>query len=262
MSDDESLSASPSYRAFTGSPHRSVKYDTYFHVYDRLFGAWRGRPVTFCEIGVLHGGSLFMWREFLGPDARIIGVDVDPEAKRWESEGFEIFVGDQGDPEFWSAFFAKVGDLDVLLDDGGHTFEQQVVTTECVLPRIRDGGLLVVEDCHTSYMREYGGPSRYSYVSYAKNLVDGINRRWVDLADRGGCETRVYGIRFYESFVVYEIDRPRSVRSQLAVNGGQRNATIPPPPPKGPVSPLRRVRNALETWRRERWMRRWFRFQG
>ena len=25
--------------------------------------------------------------------------------------GFEIFVGDQGDPEFWSAFFAKVGDL-------------------------------------------------------------------------------------------------------------------------------------------------------
>ncbi|NBP54584.1 MAG: class I SAM-dependent methyltransferase, partial [Actinobacteria bacterium] len=31
-----------------------------------------------------------MWREFLGPNARIIGIDLNPLAKRWESEGFEI----------------------------------------------------------------------------------------------------------------------------------------------------------------------------
>ena len=46
--------------------------------------------------------------------------------------------------------------VDIVLDDGRHTDEQQIVTTEHLKPLVKDGGLLIVEDCHTSYMNTYG----------------------------------------------------------------------------------------------------------
>jgi hypothetical protein len=68
--------------AFNASPHPSYKHTTYFDVYDELFGSYQERNITFVEVGVLNGGSLFMWREFFGPNARIIGIDLNPEAKK------------------------------------------------------------------------------------------------------------------------------------------------------------------------------------
>ena len=61
-----------------------------------------GKEITFVEIGILDGGSLFMWRDFFGNKARIIGVDLNPEAKKWEKEGFEIFIG------IWHLYKIKV----------------------------------------------------------------------------------------------------------------------------------------------------------
>ena len=48
-----------------------------------------------------------MWREYLGPKAKIIGVDIDPECKALEADGFEIWIGDQGDPKFWEKFLKE-----------------------------------------------------------------------------------------------------------------------------------------------------------
>lgn len=209
--------------SFHQSPYRCIKHSSYFDVYDRLFAPFVGRPITFVEVGVLDGGSLFMWRHFFGPQARIIGVDLNPGAKRWTQHGFEIHIGNQADPAFWTSFFAEVGAVDVLLDDGGHTFEQQVVTVEQALPHIRDGGLLVVEDTHTSYMRSFNGPSRRSFLSYAKNVVDGINYRFTRFAARRPHEKRVYSMRFFESIVAFEVDPPRCGVPTLLDNGGERS---------------------------------------
>ena len=98
-----------------------MKHTTYFHAYDELFMQYRGQKIVFVEIGVLGGGSLFMWRDFFGKNARIIGVDLNPEAKKWEDFGFEIFIGSQSDETFWENFIEVVGPVDVVLDDGGHT---------------------------------------------------------------------------------------------------------------------------------------------
>jgi len=57
------------------------------------------------EIGVANGGSLFMWRSFFGKKARIIGIDFNPTAKKWEKYGFEIFIGNQAHSIFWNFFF-------------------------------------------------------------------------------------------------------------------------------------------------------------
>ena len=118
------------YESFLKSPYSSLKVSTYFNVYDQLLSKYRDKSIVFLEIGILDGGSLFMWRDFFGPQARIIGVDLNPDAKKWEKEGFEIFIGDQSSAEFWKNTLNKIGKLDIVLDDGGHTYEQQIMTTE------------------------------------------------------------------------------------------------------------------------------------
>ena len=78
----KSKKKSKSYQAYIKSPHRSIKHNTYFKVYDELFLKFRNKKIVFVEIGVLGGGSLFMWRNFFGNKARIIGVDMNPGAIR------------------------------------------------------------------------------------------------------------------------------------------------------------------------------------
>lgn len=63
-----------------------------------------------------------MWRNYFGPKARIIGVDLNPSALVWEDFGFEIYIGDQADPNFWESFNVLVGNIGVVLDDGGHKY--------------------------------------------------------------------------------------------------------------------------------------------
>lgn len=158
-----------------------------------------------------------MWRDFFGPQARIIGVDLNPEAKKWESHGFEIFIGSQSDPKFWKSFVANVGRVDVVLDDGGHTYEQQIITLEHFIENINDGGKLIVEDTHTSYMSGFG-PKSYSFIEYTKKLIDGINARF-GKSDYRFPERRIWSIAIFESIVAFSVNRQASNLTSHPING-------------------------------------------
>lgn len=221
VTPDIPAEALPLYHAYLNSPYHSIKHSTYFRVYTDLFEEYRGKRFTFVEVGVLNGGSLFMWRDFFGHQARIIGIDLNPEAARWRDHGFEIYLGNQADPSFWRSFFAEVGQVDVVLDDGGHTYEQQIVTSHECIPHISDGGKLVVEDTHTSYFHDFGYPSRYTFVEWTKTVIDHIHQRFPGIAiSKMRHERYVYSIRYFESMVCFEIDRRKCVQSQPTINQG------------------------------------------
>lgn len=210
------------YKSYLQSPYLSLKHSAYFQVYEELLSKYRNKPITFVEVGVLNGGSLFMWRHFFGSEARIIGVDFNPLAKRWEKDGFEIHIGSQSDPNFWNQFFNSVGMVDVLLDDGGHTNEQQIVTTYESIPFIKDGGLLVVEDVHASYFKDFGNPSKYSFINYAKLFIDGINGRFPGVeVVQNIFRDAVYSAHFYDSIVAFSIDRRKCFTSSWTSNEGK-----------------------------------------
>ena len=70
-----------SYKSFIKSKYLSLKYKNYFFIYDKLFNEYKNKNITFVEIGVFSGGSLFMWKNFFGKKAKIIGIDLNPESK-------------------------------------------------------------------------------------------------------------------------------------------------------------------------------------
>jgi hypothetical protein len=160
------------------------------------------------EVGVLNGGSLFMWRNFFGPKARIIGIDLNPEAKKWEQEGFEIYIGSQSDPSFWKKFLSEVGPIDVFLDDGGHTYLQQIITSEFVLDSISDGGILVVEDTHTSYLKGFGNQAN-SFIHYVHICIEKINSRFSQFKHPQN-DRRIWSVEIFESIVAFKINRVAS----------------------------------------------------
>ncbi len=103
------------------------------------------------EFGVFQGGSLQMWRDYFGPRARIIGVDINPECRIFAEDQIEIMIGDQEDRNFLRSIAAAVPRIDILLDDGGHTMKKQIATFEELFPHIDKNGVYLCEDLLTSY---------------------------------------------------------------------------------------------------------------
>lgn len=196
------------YKYFLESPEPSVKHTSYFAVYDYLFSRFKNKEMVFVEVGVLNGGSLFMWKKYFGDKAKIIGIDLNPNAKKWEAQGFEIFIGNQGDPNFWRNTMNQIGKIDIILDDGGHTYKQQVITVESVVNSMNENGLIVIEDVQTSYLKGFG-PRNYSFVKYTKNMIDKINMRSGELNSAPQLKikkNRIWSVQTFESIVAFHIN--------------------------------------------------------
>ena len=185
--------------------HRQIqKWAHYFPVYEKWFSPYRGKDIVFVEIGVWNGGSVQMWKNYFGKDAKIVGVDINPQCKKFADEEISIEIGSQEDPNFWAAFKEKYPRVDILLDDGGHTMNQQITTFREMFPHIKDGGLYMCEDCHTSYWENFGGGLKRegTFIEFTKNLIDEIQ------ASAGAPVTynslNIGGLHFYDGIVVAE----------------------------------------------------------
>jgi Methyltransferase domain len=200
------------------------KWVDYFDVYHRSFERFRGRPITFVEIGVQNGGSARMWRHYFGEQATIIGIDIDPECRSLEDEGFEIWIGDQADPAFWSDFLEAHPRIDVVLDDGGHTMDQQLVTFHALFEALSNGGVYLCEDTHTSYFPGYGGGLRRpgTFHEHVKGLIDEMHAWYhaplAELSEGAYLAKHLYSIAVYDSIVVLE---KRRKNPPLALARGQ-----------------------------------------
>jgi hypothetical protein len=195
---------------FVSNNERAIhKWIDYFDVYHRFFQSYRGLSINFCEIGVQNGGSTQMWKNYFGDQAKIIGVDIDNNCKLLEKEGVEIWIGDQADPAFWQGFKQKHLNLDIVLDDGGHTMQQQITTFVELFPILNDGGLFLCEDTHTSYFPRYGGGKGKpdTFHEFVKNLMDEMHA-WYHaplskMAEQYFAQ-HIYSISIFDSIIVIE----------------------------------------------------------
>lgn len=121
-------------------------------IYDKYFSPLRDNKLTILEIGIDKGYSIFTLRDYF-TNAQIYAVDCLDKSYLNQDNKFILSVGDQADREYMRNLFPGI-EFDIIIDDGGHGMEQQQVTLEEMLPRLKSKGIYVVEDLHTSY--EYG----------------------------------------------------------------------------------------------------------
>lgn len=184
------------------------KWMHYFEIYDRHLSKFRGTDVHVLEFGVSQGGSLQMWKDYFGPQCRIFGVDINPHCKAFEEDQVRIFIGDQEDRQFVRSLALIVPRVDILIDDGGHTMRQQIVTFEELFDRISANGVYLCEDLHTSYWPEWGGGyrRRNTFIEYSKRFIDGLHA-WYSKSSAltvTDFTRSAYSLHYYDSVLVIE----------------------------------------------------------
>jgi demethylmacrocin O-methyltransferase len=142
-------------------------------IYEHLFSPLRQSPVRICEIGIFGGGSLRMWTEYF-PKGTVFGIDLlnldelhasmrkynlpDFLPDKPETDRIKTFEADQSNRNELKRFIDKYGgDFDIVLDDGGHTMEQQQTSFGFFFKYVKPGGYYVIEDVHTSLPEFYKG---------------------------------------------------------------------------------------------------------
>jgi 23S rRNA U2552 (ribose-2'-O)-methylase RlmE/FtsJ len=172
-----------------------TKWRHYFEIYHRHFARFVGREMHIVEVGVFSGGSLDMWKAYFGPRCHVYGVDIEPACKNYEGDRVKIFIGNQADRKFWRTFREQVPTLDILVDDGGHVPEQQIITLEEILPHLRPGGVYLCEDVSWVHHR---------FAAFVAGLTDNLNAWTGEPGHTLGFQSQIHSIHQYPFVTVIE----------------------------------------------------------
>lgn len=164
------------------------------HGYDRFypgfFGSYDGSG-SIVEIGYGDGKSIRFWKE-LYPAAFLYIFDRDVEHV---GDGFNVSKLDQSSAGQLSKAQDFLSDKDVklILDDGSHIPDHQLITFNHLFSVLRPGGVYIIEDIECSYWRNrdcYGYPTRYGLKSQ-RSLINNflmlshwVNRQFLAQRER------------------------------------------------------------------------------
>ena len=150
--------------------------------YEKWFGPVRQDVKSVLEIGIADGASIRGFLDYF-PNARVYGLDVPRgrdfvglygDMNAWPvSARFTGLLADQANRAHLNNAVQDYGPWDIVIDDGGHTMEQQQVSLGVLFPHTCM--FYVVEDLHTSFMDEItiydpNGPKR-SYPTGAADML-------------------------------------------------------------------------------------------
>jgi hypothetical protein len=172
------IETNPKYGTDKGYPKSYVD-----EFYEDKFSPLIDSEITLVEIGVRSGASLKLWSEYFSK-ANIIGIDnlsdfndhQVPINENWTSSEKVTFIDADG---YLQETVDKINDkIDILIDDGPHTLESHIKLLELYIPKMNNGGMIIIEDI------SYDPNQLYSYVP--ENLQD---KSYV--CDYGGYDNRL-----------------------------------------------------------------------
>lgn len=129
----------------------------YTDKYHRLMAPFREQVRSVLEIGVYHGASLRMWRDYF-PNAEIYGLDcareVTPESL-WllnDEPRMHVIVGNQHDAKDVGQVIDKGAPFDVVIDDGSHAWSDYLFSLDYLWPHTTR--VYIIEDVCPQFMRD------------------------------------------------------------------------------------------------------------
>lgn len=161
---------------------KSTLFHNYTEVYADYFGKIRDRKLTFLEIGIYEGASVKLWEKYF-PNADLHFIDITPAYIKYSSDRSKYHFIDQTDRSGLQAMASAYGPFDIIIDDGGHTMEQQLTSFQELFSHVKSGGMYIIEDLHTSYWQLFGGNGTVqqplagpgTMIHVLKDLIDCMN---------------------------------------------------------------------------------------
>jgi len=188
-------------------------WHSYTQHYAEHFRKFRNKKINLLEIGVggyddtsKGGESLRMWKRYF-PYAKIYSIDIYDKSALQEHR-IHIFKGHQIDKNFLEKVMERISTVDIIIDDGSHVNGDVIGTFTFLFPKLKNGGVYVVEDVQTSYWPSYGGDSDNlnnpsTIMSFFKSLTDGLNYR--EFLRQGYCPTywdmNILSLHFYHNLI-------------------------------------------------------------
>jgi len=190
---------------------RSSKHTSYFDVYSRYFDLLKSRDeVRILEIGVSTGGSLEATAKYFEEhqNFEVVGLELNSEVNsfEWDSNNISILIGDSEDEQTFETLLRRYGKFDLIIDDGGHTNLQQITSLLAAESLLKPHGFLIVEDVQCSYLAEFDNPSKFSFISVTKNIIDGMHAR-SSLVNGSEIKLNINSISIHTGMVIFEFDQ-------------------------------------------------------
>jgi cephalosporin hydroxylase len=183
---------------------------TFLDNYETYFSSLEKKEITFLELGILNGGSLKVWENYF-TNGQIIGLDIDPAKKQYETNKIKIYTGSQNDINLIEQIKTDYPlGFDVVLDDASHVNDLTISSFELLFPYVKPGGLYIIEDTHCTYDRarlEWPGMRLNNpdtnFNNNRKTFLDFISQK-IQLLDHQAGD--IFSITFYsETLVIQKI---------------------------------------------------------
>jgi len=193
------------------APKKSSKHSAYFKVYNNIYKQLLQKDtLSILEIGVSTGGSLEATASYFSShkDCRIVGLEFNPSVAdfKWENKNITVEIGNAEYIKTFNDLYAKYGEFDLIIDDGGHTNKQQLRALEASKFLLKNDGILIIEDTQCSYLAEFGNPSQNSIIEVSKKMVDSINAR-SEIISLKPMELEVASIEFSVGMIIFRFDK-------------------------------------------------------
>lgn len=153
----------------TNSTSDKLKNHGYQRVYPWFLSHFKESPIKLLEIGVADLESIELWKNYF-KNATLFAIDILPiEIK---DKNINFFQVDQSKENELIHFAQNVNTkFDVIIDDGSHVPEHQLLTLKILWNSLKEGGVYIIEDIETSY---WGRSSIYGY-KFNSNKVNTVN---------------------------------------------------------------------------------------
>lgn len=182
----------------------SIAHD-YIPGYTDLFESKRTSVQCVIEIGIGLGGHyesmlnihpdfrigncLKMWRDYF-PNAHIYGLDIIECPELSNESRITTFVADQSNHEDLFRVISTIGEqntVDIIIDDGSHLLEHQVISFMFLSKYLStEGGIYVIEDVQSAHIESFKTLGVFP-EDFREYITNHFEVRWYDTRTNTGC---------------------------------------------------------------------------
>lgn len=124
------------------------------------------------------GGQSLQVLSFFFNRAKVFGIDISSKVFL-DNNKIKTYICDESDSKKLNDISSKIGELDIIIDDGSHIPRNQKNNFLIFFNKLKDKGIYIIEDIGSSYEKAFDGDPELieegNLVSFFKDYIHCVN---------------------------------------------------------------------------------------